>query len=97
MVGASAALRWCDRLLKWHGLVLVDVSPSNMIATCGGTGTSKAVQVLDVPAGIVGGNGVMRFLALEAPMSADGRQQVHSTANTKHDHAPAGSEHPHER
>ena len=92
-VGASAALRWCDRLLKRHGFVPLDVTPSNMIAACGGIGTSKAVQVLDVPAGIVGGNGVMRFLALEA----DGRQQVHSTANTKHDHAPAGSEHPHER
>ena len=35
VVGASAALRWCDRLLKWHGLVPVDVTPSNMIATCG--------------------------------------------------------------
>ena len=34
VVGASAALRWCDRLLKRHGLVPVDVTPSNMIATC---------------------------------------------------------------
>ena len=46
-----------------------------MIATCGGIGTAKVVQVLNFPAGIVGVNGVMRFLALEEPMSADGRQQ----------------------
>ena len=70
-----AALRWCDRLLKRHGLVPVDVTPSNMIAICGGIGTAKVVQVLDFPAGIVGVNGVMRFLVLEEPMSADGRQQ----------------------
>ena len=75
VVGASAALRWCDRLLKRHGVVPVDVTPTNMIATCGGIGTAKVVQVLDFPAGIVGVNGVMRFLVLEKPMSADGRQQ----------------------
>ena len=76
VVGASAALRWCDRLLKRHGLVPVDVTPSNMIATSGGIGTAKVVPVLDFPAGIVGVNGVMRFLALEEEhMSADGRQQ----------------------
>ena len=65
----SAALRWCDRLLKRHGLAPVDATPSNMIVTCGGIGTAKVVQVLDFPAGIVGVNGVMRFLVL------DGRQQ----------------------
>ena len=75
VVGASAALRWWDRLLKRHGLVPVDVTTSNMLATCGGIGTAKVVQVLDFPAGIVGVNGVMRFLVLEEPMSADGRQQ----------------------
>ena len=75
VVGAPAALRWCDRLLKRHGLVPVDVTPSNMIATCGGIGTAKVVQVLDFPAGIVGVNGMMRFLVVEEPMSADGRQQ----------------------
>ena len=75
VVGSSAALRWCDRLLKRHGLVPVDVTPSNMIATCGGIGTAKIVQVLDFPAGNVGVNGVMRFLVLEEPMSTDGRQQ----------------------
>ena len=75
VVGAPAALRWCDRLLKRHGLVPVDVTPSNMIATCGGIGTAKVVQVLDFPARIVGVNGVMRFLVLEEPMSVDGRQQ----------------------
>ena len=47
VVGSSAALRWCDRLLKRHGLVPVDVTPTNMIATCGGIGTAKVVQVLD--------------------------------------------------
>ena len=46
-----------------------------MIATCGGIGTAKVVQVLDFPAGIVGVNEVMRFLVLEEPMSTDGRQQ----------------------
>ena len=50
VVSASAALRWCDRLLKRHGLVPVDVTPSNMIAACGGIGTAKVVQVLDFPA-----------------------------------------------
>ena len=53
----------------------MDVTPSNMIATCGGIGTAKVVQVLDFLAGIVGVNGVMRSLVLEEPMSADGRQQ----------------------
>ena len=75
MVGSSAALRCCDRLLKRHGLVPVDVTPTDMIATCGGIGTAKVVQVLDFLAGIVGVNGVMRFLVLEEPMSTDGRQQ----------------------
>ena len=75
VVGSSAALRWCDRLLKRHGLVPVDVTPTNMIAACGGIGTAKVLQVLDFPAGIVGANGVMRFLVLEEPMSTDGRQQ----------------------
>ena len=75
VVGASAALRWRERLFKRHGLVPVDVTPSNMIATCVGIGTAKVVQVLDFPAGIVGVNGVMRFLLLEEPMSAEGRQQ----------------------
>ena len=46
-----------------------------MVATCGGISTAKVVQVLDFPVGIVGVNGVMRFLVLEEPMSADGRQQ----------------------
>ena len=46
-----------------------------MIATCGGIGTAKVVQVLDLLDGIVGVNGVIRFLVLEEPMSADGRQQ----------------------
>ena len=40
-----------------------------------GIGTAKVVQVLDFPTGIVGVNGVMRFLVLEEPMSTDGRQQ----------------------
>ena len=50
VVGSSAALRWSDRLLERHGLVPVDVTPTNMIATCGGNGTAKVVQVLDFPA-----------------------------------------------
>ena len=64
-----------DRLLKRHGLVPVDVTPTSMIAACGGIGTAKVLQVLDFPAGIVGVNGVMRFLVFEEPMSTDGRQQ----------------------
>ena len=75
VVGSSPALRWCDRLLKRHGLVPVDVTPTNMIATSGGIGSAKVVQVLDFPAGIVGVNGVTRFLLPEEPMSTDGRQQ----------------------
>ena len=53
----------------------VQPSLDPLIATCGGIGTAKVVQVLDFPAGIVGVNGVRRFLVLEEPMSADGRQQ----------------------
>ena len=45
-----------------------------MVETCGGI-RSAIVQVLDFAAGIVGVNGVMRFLVLEEPMSTDGRQQ----------------------
>ena len=63
------------RPLKRHGLVPMDETPSNMIATCGGIGTAKVVQVLDFLAGIVGVNGVMRFLVLEEPTSTGGRQQ----------------------
>ena len=97
VVSASAALRWCDRLLKRHGLVPVDVTPSNMIATCGGIDTAKVVQLLDFPAGIVGVNGVMRFLVLEEPTSADGRQQFIPPLTPITIYAPAGSKHPHER
>ena len=75
VVGSSAALRWCDRLLKRHSLVPADVTPTNMIATCGGIGSAKVVQVLDFLAGIVGVNGVMRLLVLEEPMSTDGKQR----------------------
>ena len=39
------------------------------------SGSAKVVQVLDFLVGIVGVNGVMRFLVLEEPMSTDGRQQ----------------------
>ena len=80
VVGASAALRWRERLFKRYGLVPVDVTPSNMIATCGGIGTAKVVQVLDFPAGIVGVNGVMRFLVLEEPVPASLKTKVHPAA-----------------
>ena len=33
------------------------------------------VRVPDFPAGFLGVNGVMRFLALEQPVSTDGKQQ----------------------
>ena len=75
VVGSPATLRLCDRLLKRHGLVPVDVTPTNMIATCGGIGTAEVVQVLVFARGIVGVNGVMRFMVLEEPMSTDGRRQ----------------------
>ena len=45
-VGASAAQWWCERLRKRNGLVPVDVTPSNMIATCGGIGSAKVLRVL---------------------------------------------------
>ena len=51
----------------------VDVTPSNTIATCG-IGSAKVLRVLDFLAGIVGVNGVMRFLVLEEPVSPDGKQ-----------------------
>ena len=46
-----------------------------MIATCGGIGSAEVLRVLDFPAGIVGVNGVMRFLVLEEPESPDEKQQ----------------------
>ena len=75
VVGASAAQWLCERLRKRYGLVPVDVTPSNMIATCGGIGAAKVLRVLNFPAGIVGVNGVMRFLVLVEPVSPDGKQQ----------------------
>ena len=97
VVGASAALRWCDRLLKRHGLVPVDVTPSNMIATCGGIGTAKVVQVLDFPAGIVGSERSDAIPGARGTHGGRWKTTVHSTAGTNHDCAPAGSKHPHER
>ena len=73
VVRASAARWWCERLRKRYCLVPVDVTPSNMIATCGGIGSAKVLRVLDFPAGIVGVNGVLRFLVLEEPASSDGK------------------------
>ena len=75
VVGASAAQWLCERLRKRYGLVPLDVTPSNMIATCGGIGSAKVLRFLNFSAGIVGVNGVMRFLVLEEPMSPDGKQQ----------------------
>ena len=68
-----------------------------MIATGGGIGTAKVVQVLDFPVGIVGANGVMRFLVLEEPLAADGGQQFIPPLTPITINAPAGSKHPHER
>ena len=96
VVGSSAALRWCDRLLKRHGLVPVDVTPTNMVATCGGIASAKVVQVLDFLAGIVGVNGVMRSLVLEEPMSTDGRQQFIPPLTPITIFAPVGSKHSNE-
>ena len=89
MVGASSVQWWCERLRKRHGLVPVDVTPANMAATCGGIGSTKVIRVLEFPAGIVGVNGVMRFLALEESVSTDGS----SAFDTSHTHASTGSEH----
>ena len=75
VVGASAAQWWCERLRKRFGSVPVGVTPSDMIATCGGIGSAEVLRVLDFPAGIVVINGVMRFLVLEEPESPDGKQQ----------------------
>ena len=83
VVGASAALRWSDRLLKRHGLVPVDVTPSNMIATCGGIGTG--CERSDAIPGARGAH-VGRW-----------KTTVHSAADTNHNHAPVGSKHPNER
>ena len=60
VVGSSAALRWCDRLLKRHGLVPMDVTPTNMIATCCGIGTAKMrFLVLEEP---MSTNGRQQFI-----------------------------------
>ena len=75
VVRASAAQWWCERLRKRFGSVPVDVTPSDMIATCGGIGSAEVLRVLNFPAGIVGVNGVMRFLVLEEPESPNGKQQ----------------------
>ena len=53
----------------------MDVTPSDMIAICGGIGSAEVLRDLDFPAGIVGVNGVMRFLVLEEPESPNGKQQ----------------------
>ena len=91
VVGASDALRWCDRLLKRHGLVPVDATPSNMIATgqscascrfpCWNRGSERSDAIPGAR-----GTHVGRW-----------KTTVHSTADTNHDYAPAGSKHPHER
>ena len=97
VVGASAALRWCDRLLKRNGLVPVDVTQSYMIATCGGNGTAKVVQVLDFFAGIVWCERSDAILGARGTHVGRWKTTVHSTADANHDYAPAGSKHPHER
>ena len=84
VVGTSAAQWWCELLRKRHGLVPVGVTPANMTATCGGIGSAKVVRVLDVPAGIVGVNGVMRFLVLEESVSTDGKKQFITAFDTSH-------------
>ena len=53
---------------------LIDGLPADKVKA-GDERAAKFVQVLDFPAGIVGVNGVMRFLVLEEPTSAEGRQQ----------------------
>ena len=76
VVGASAAQWWCERLRKRYGLVPLDVTPNNMIATCVGIRSAKVSRVLDFPAGIVGVNFVMRFLVLEEAESPEGKQFI---------------------
>ena len=75
VVGTSAAQWWCERLRKRHGMVPVDVTPTNMVSTYGGIGSAKVVRVLDFPARMVGVNGVMRFSVHEESMSDDGKRQ----------------------
>ena len=97
VVGSSASLRWCDRLLKRHGLVPLDVTPSNMIATCGGIGTAKVVQVLAFPCW---NRGCERSDAIPGARGAHvdrWKTTVHSTADTNHENAPVGSKHPNGR
>ena len=61
------------------------LTPSNMIATCGGNGTAKVVQVLD------------RAISGRGALVDRWKTTIHSTAHTNHDYAPAGSKHPNER
>ena len=97
VVGATAALRWRERLFKRHGSVPVDVTPPNMIATCGGIGTAKVRQVLGFPCWNRGNERSDAIPGARGTHVSRGKTTVHSTADTNHDYAPAGSEHPHER
>ena len=96
VVGSSAALRWCDRLLKRHGLVPVDVTPSNMIATCGGIRHGQSCA----SSGFHRWNrGCERSDAIPGARGAHvdrWKTTVHSTVDTNHDHAPVGSKHSNE-
>ena len=67
-------------------LVPVDVTPSNMIATCGGIGTAKVVQVSGFPCW---NRGCERSVAIPGARGTHvGRWKttVHSTADTNHDY-----------
>ena len=98
VVGASAALRWCDRLLKRHGLVPVDVTPTVQHDCdvwwnrhgqgCASSGFPCWIRGCELSDAILGARG-----------SHVGRWKttVHSTDDTNHDHAPVGSKRPNER
>ena len=92
-VGTSAAQRWCERLRKRHGLVPVDVSPNNMTATCGGIESAKVARFLDVPAGIVGVNGVVALSGTRGVRVNRREATVRPAFDTSHTHASTGCEH----
>ena len=96
VVGASAAQWRCERLRKRHRLVPVDVTPSNMIATCGGIRSAK-----DYEFGFYCWNHSCErrdsFLGARRDHVASRETAVHSASDTNHTHASIGCEHSDER
>ena len=97
VVGASAAQWWCERLRKRYGLVPVDVTPSNMIATCGGIGSAEVLRFLNFPARNRWCERSDAFLGARRARVARRETTIHSTPENNQSHASTGCEHSYER